>query len=83
MDCRKWSDKYSTDCDLKYNSPKTRKNYKSQVNSFLYRFVNYREPKEVPTDEIKLWLLEKESPNTRNHRLCAIKSFYFLTVGRI
>lgn len=80
MDCRKWIERYSTDCMLKYNSISTRKNYISQVTCFLYRFINYREPKEIPTQEIKTWLLEKESPNTRNHRLCAIKSFYEITV---
>lgn len=80
MDCRKWIDRYSIDCRLKYNSLATQNNYISQVTSFCYRFVNYREPKEIPTSEIKLWLLEKESPNTRNHRLCSIKSFYELTV---
>lgn len=80
MDCRRWCERYSIDCDLKYNSPATRKNYKSQVTAFLHHFKNFREPKEIPTEEIKLWLLEKESPNTRNHRLCSIKSFYELTV---
>jgi len=81
MDCRKWIERYSIDCRLKYNSPATQKNYISQVTAFLFRFEkNYREPKEIPTEEIKQWLLEKESPNTRNHRLCSIKSFYELTV---
>jgi site-specific recombinase XerD len=74
-------ERYSTDCNLKYNSEATKKNYISQVKCFLYRFVDYREPKEIPTQEIKNWLLEKESPNTRNHRLCAVKSFYEITVG--
>ncbi len=82
MDCRKWIDKYSIDCRLKYNSAATQSNYISQVTSFLYFFYHkYREPKEIPTEEIKLWILMKESPNTRNHRLCAVKSFYELTVG--
>jgi site-specific recombinase XerD len=81
MLCRKWIDLYSIDCKLKYNSLATQKNYISQVSSFLFQFEKrYREPKEIPTNEIKLWLLEKESPNTRNHRLCAVKSFYQLTV---
>lgn len=35
MDCRKWSDRYSTDCDLKYNSEATRYNYKSKIQ-FMY-----------------------------------------------
>ena len=81
MDCKKWAEKYEIDCRLKYNSRATQDNYISQVKSFLYHFEKaFREPKEIPTEEIKKWLLEKESPNTRNHRLCSIKSFYELTV---
>ena len=33
MDCRKWLDKYSTDCRLKYPSLATQKNYISQQES--------------------------------------------------
>lgn len=81
MDCRKWSNKYSTDCKLKYNSLATRNNYISCVNNFLNRFSNYREPKEIPTQEIKDYLLSFKTINTRKHNLCAIKSFYKLSVG--
>lgn len=82
MDCRKWIDKYSIDCRLKYNSKNTQDNYISQVLSFLTYFKDKaREPKEIPTESIKKWILEKESPNTRNHRLCALNSFYRITVG--
>lgn len=81
MDCRKWIERYSIDCKLKYNSFNTQNNYISQVTSFCFKFNEYREPKEIPTEKIKLWILEKDSPNTRNHRLCSIKSFYELTVG--
>lgn len=81
MDCRKWIDRYSTDCNLKYNSVATRGNYKSCVTQFLYKFQKYREPKEIPTQVIKEWLLEAKTINTRKHRLCAVKSFYELTVG--
>jgi site-specific recombinase XerD len=81
MDFRKWSNKYSTDCDLKYQSDATRENYKSCVNQFLYYFKDYREPKEIPTDKIKEWLLTAKTINTRKHRLCAVKSFYEITVG--
>jgi site-specific recombinase XerD len=81
MNCRKWIEKYSIDCRLKYNSENTHGNYISQVTAFLFKFEKlYREPKEIPTEEIKLWILEKDSPNTRNHRLCAVKSFYVMTV---
>jgi hypothetical protein len=55
MDCRKWIEKYSIDCRLKYNSENTQSNYISQVTSFLFHFENkYREPKEIPTEKIKL-----------------------------
>lgn len=81
MDCRKWLDLYSRDCKLKYNSIQTQNNYISCVKSFLYRFVNYREPKEIPTNEIKDHLLNFKTINTRKHNICAIKSFYQLTIG--
>jgi len=82
MDNRKWMDRYSTDCALKYNSNATKKNYISCVGLFLTYFSDkYREPKEIPTDEIKKWLLTASTINTRKHRLCAVKSFYQLTVG--
>lgn len=81
MDNRKWLEKYSMDCRLKYPSSDTQKNYISNVGVFLNFFSNYREPKEVPTDKIKEWLLTTKSENTRNARLCSIKSFYEITVG--
>jgi len=80
MDCRKWIERYSIDCRLKYSSLATQKNYISCVATFLYYFKNEREPKEIPTQSIKEWLL-RFGINTRNHKLCAIKSFYELTVG--
>ena len=81
MDFRKWSERYSTDCKLKYDSPYTVGNYISCVRLFLEHFKNYREPKEIPTDSIKEWLLEAQTLNTRKQRLCAVKSFYQLTVS--
>lgn len=81
MDFRKWINKYSTDCRMKYNSSSTQDNYISCVKLFLQRFDEFREPKEIPTDKIKEWLLETKTINTRKHRICAIKSFYQLSVG--
>lgn len=76
-----WIEKYSLDCKLKYPSESTQNNYISQVKSFLYNFQNEDQPKSIPTEKIKLWLLEATTLNTRKHRLCAIKSFYEITVG--
>ena len=81
MDSGKWLNKYSVDCKLKYPSVATQKNYISQVDKFLCDFKQYEQPKSIPTQDIKEWLLKTKSPNTRNHKLCAIKSFYEITVG--
>lgn len=81
MILRTWTERYSLDCDSKYQSEATRENYKSCINQFLAKFQNYQQPKEIPTDEIKEWLLTFDVINTRRHLLCAIKSFYKLTVG--
>lgn len=80
MDILKWSEKYSIDCRLKYNSSATQDNYISQVKSFLFYFKNELEPKAIPNEKIKEWLLQAKTINTRKHRLCAINSFYELTV---
>ena len=81
MQILKWAERYSTDCKLKYGSEATQNTYLSCVKIFLEYFKHHKEPKEIPTQEIKEWLLLATSFNTRKHRLCAINSFYKLTVG--
>ncbi len=81
MNIKTWYDRYSTDCRLKYPSERTQENYLCSVGTFLKYFENEIEPKSIPTDKIKQWLLTFEKINTRNHKLCAIKSFYEITVG--
>lgn len=81
MDFGKWTDRYSVDCRLKYQSEATCKNYISSIKMFLYHFRHHEHPKEIPTQAIKEWLLSAECSNTRNHKLCAVKSFYQITVG--
>jgi integrase/recombinase XerD len=81
MDFRKWYDKYSIDVELLYNSEATRKNYKSQVYGFLIFFKDEVEPKSIPNEKIKIWLLKALTINTIKHRLCAINSFYKHTVN--
>lgn len=80
MDSTKWYNKYCVDCDLKYNSENTRSNYKSCVSLFLNKFKHIDQPQRISNDDIKLWLLEAKTINTRKHRLCAINSFYKITV---
>lgn len=81
MDFRRWYDRYSTDCKLKYPSKKTQENYLCSVGTFLKYFEKEIEPKSISTQSIKEWLLTFGTINTRNHKLCAIKSFYEITVG--
>lgn len=81
MNFRKWMDRYSTDCKLKYNSEATQSNYCSCIKLFLEKFDCYSEPKEIPTQEIKEYILTFNTINTRRANLCAIKSFYEITVG--
>jgi len=81
MNLEKWINRYKTDCAMRYNSDATKENYTSGVKSFLVKFDKYSEPKEIPTQEIKEYLLTFKTINTRKHNICAIKSFYQLTVG--
>ena len=81
MDIRKWYDRYSTDCKLKYPSERTQENYLCSVGTFLKYFEKEVEPKSISTQSIKEWLLTFATINTRNHKLCAVKSFYEITVG--
>lgn len=81
MDIRKWYERYSTDSKLKYPSKRTQENYLCSVGTFLKFFEKEIEPKSISTQAIKEWLLTFSTINTRNHKLCAIKSFYQLTVG--
>lgn len=81
MDIRKWENRYSIDCDIKYQSTATRKTYKHCVSKFLVYFKKETEPKAIATQKIKEWLLLFSTLNTRKQMLCSINSFYKLTVG--
>ncbi len=81
MNPTNWHKKYCVDSELKYPSAKTQKNYQSTVHGFLWHFKDEETPSHIKTDSIKEWLLTFETINTRNHKLCAVKSFYEITVG--
>lgn len=81
MQIRKYIDEYSRDIQLVYNSEATQNNYKSQVWCFLNYFKDEIEPKSISNDKIKNWLLEAKTINSRKHRLCALNSFYKITIG--
>lgn len=81
MDILKWKNKYSIDCDIKYQSKSTRSTYKHCVSKFLNHFKIEKEPKSIATEKIKIWLLKFNTLNTRKQMLCSVNSFYRLTVG--
>ena len=81
MDFTRWHNRYCIDSRLKYPSIKTQENYQCSVGTYLKFFIDKPDPQHISNLEIKEWLLTFDSINTRNHKLCAIKSFYQLTVG--
>ncbi len=81
MNFTKWHERYCIDSRLKYPSIRTQENYQCSVGTFLKYFQNEIDPQHISTEEIKKWLLTFETVNTRNHKLCAVKSFYEITVS--
>lgn len=81
MNTENWTQKFKTDLSLKYNSSRTIAMYSHNVLKFLKNFSQYREPKEIPTQKIKEYLLGFNTLNTRKQNLCALKRFYELTVN--
>lgn len=81
MDFTRWHHKYCIDSRLHYPSIRTQENYQCSVGTFLKYFKDEIDPQHITNDKIKDWLLTFDTINTRNHKLCAIKSFYEITVG--
>jgi len=81
MNITKWHEQYCKDARLKYPSERTVENYSCSVYLFLKYFSAEIDPTRINTELIKDWLLTFKTINTRNHKLCAIKSFYEITVG--
>lgn len=81
MNTKKWHYNYITDISQKYNSESTIRMYSHNVLKFLRHFEAYREPKEIPTQEIKEYLLSFKTLNTRKQNICAIRKFYEFTIN--
>lgn len=81
MNIEKWHNNYITDISQKYNSEATIRMYSHNVLKFLKHFETCREPKEIPTQEIKEYLLRFNTLNTRKQNLCAIRKFYEFTIN--
>lgn len=80
MNIGKYIDQYSEDLKLKNYADNTIKNYCSQVELFLKHFESVAtKPSEISEKQIKTWLLEANTINSRKHRISAVKLFYLLT----
>jgi len=80
MNIGKYVEMYSKDLKLKNYSQNTIDNYCSQIGIFLKRFESVaNKPSEISEKQVKTWLLETNTINSRKHRLSAVKLFYSLT----
>lgn len=81
MNIGKYVQLYSEDLRIKNYSNNTIENYSSQVKCFLDYFNDSAtKPTEISEKQIKMWLLEAKTINSRKHRISAVKLFYRLTV---
>lgn len=81
MNIERWYNDYIIDLKQRTNSISTIKNYGRCIIKFLNYFDCYREPKEIPTNLIKQYLLTFTSYNTRKQNLCSLRGFYKDTIG--
>jgi site-specific recombinase XerD len=80
MNIGKYIQQYSEDLRLKNYAENTIKNYSSQVELFLKNFQQVAtKPSEISEKQIKSWLLQAKTINSRKHRISAVKLFYELT----
>lgn len=80
MNIGKYIQLYSEDLRLKNYAENTIKNYCSQIELFLKYFCDVAtKPSEISEKQIKQWLLQANTVNSRKHRLSAIKLFYSIT----
>ena len=80
MNIGKYIDQYSEDLRLKNYADNTIKNYCSQVELFLKHFEPFAtKPSEISEKQIKTWLLQANTINSRKHRISSVKLFYQLT----
>lgn len=80
MNIGRYIQKYSDDLRFKNYSENTISNYSSQVRLFLEYFnSSATKPSEIKERQIKAWILQAKTTNSRKHRISAIKLFYSIT----
>jgi len=79
MNIGKYVELYSEELRFKNYSANTIENYCSQVKLFLSSF-DATKPSEINEKQIKDWLMEAKTINSRKHRISAVKLFYKFVV---
>lgn len=81
MKITKFIDQYRNDLRLKNYALSSIENYVSQVKNFLFVFNKVEsDPSRINEKQIKEWLIEAKTINSRKHRISALKLFYKLTI---
>lgn len=81
MQITKYIDQYRKDLELKNYALSSIENYVSQVKHFLFVFNKVEaDPSRINEKQIKEWLLEAKTINSRKHRISALKLFYKFTI---
>jgi site-specific recombinase XerD len=81
MNIGKYIELYTADLQFKNYAKNTIENYACQLDLFLRYFDGkFTKPSEVNEREIKNWLMQAKTINSRKHRISAIKLFYIHTV---
>jgi integrase/recombinase XerD len=81
MNIGKYISLFTEDLRYKNYAENTIKNYTSQIKLFLEAFnIKVTKPSEINSEEIKKWLLETNTINSRKHKLSAVKLFYRYTI---
>jgi site-specific recombinase XerD len=81
MNIGKYIEMYSEDLKFKNYAKSSIENYCSQVSLFLSAFEKVAtKPSEINEKQIKEWLMEAKTINSRKHRISAVKLFYIHTI---
>ena len=84
MNIPKYVSLFRRDLEFKNYSENTIKNYTKQLELFLKVFDGvFTEPSKINSEQIKNWLLNTKSINSRKHRMSAVKLFYKHTIKQV
>lgn len=81
MNIGKYLELYTEELQFKNYAKNTIHNYVFQVGLFLKHFDGkFTKPSEINETEIKDWLMQAKTVNSRKHKISAVKLFYIYTI---